>query len=175
MLEEELPKLSAEWRTKIESENDAQLKGRSAFLMLLAEGREKPGTTDSQINQWRDDAYKERDAASKERSLAQDKVESQLAELRLAKLKLAMLLADEYLIGEMPSSDIRTKTDSNGGFKILLPRFKGRYALYVNTKRKVLDGDEHYVWLVWADTSNTPILLANDNLFETKCTTCVKP
>lgn len=75
-------------------------------------------------------------------------------------------------------SDIATtskivKTDADGNFSLANLQGK-RIALFARAKRQVIGETEDYIWLIWADKTNTNIMLSNDNLIDSKCPECIR-
>lgn len=66
------------------------------------------------------------------------------------------------------------KTDVDGKFKLAVPA--GKYALAAKSSRDVFGYTENYYWLVWTNASaqSHPLMLSNDNLYDTKCKDCVQ-
>lgn len=75
-------------------------------------------------------------------------------------------------------SDIATsskivKTDADGKFSLVDLQGK-RIALFARAKRQVVSETEDYIWLIWADKTNSNIMLSNDNLIDSKCSECIR-
>jgi hypothetical protein len=75
-------------------------------------------------------------------------------------------------------SDIATpskivKTDADGKFSLVDLQGK-RIALFARAKRQVVGETEDYIWLIWADKTNSNIMLSNDNLIDSKCSECIR-
>lgn len=75
-------------------------------------------------------------------------------------------------------SDIATsskivKTDADGNFSLANLQGK-RIALFARAKRQVVGETEDYIWLIWADKTNSNIMLSNDNLIDSKCSECIR-
>jgi|GEM_PF-1484332 len=87
--------------------------------------------------------------------------------------KINARLADADLFSDR--STATTKTDADGKFTISVPK-SGKYAIFANGKRQVVESSENYQWAVWVTTkknSKVNLMLANDNLNETGCGDCV--
>ena len=91
------------------------------------------------------------------------------------KVQVAVTYFDQldYYLTDLPSHQATTKTDADGRFTLVPP---GKFVLAATTSRRVGLSSEVYHWLVLVDTLAlpTPLMLSNDNMFETKCSQCVK-
>lgn len=65
------------------------------------------------------------------------------------------------------------KTDVDGKFSLVGLKGK-RIALFARAKRQVIGETEDYIWLIWADKTNSNIMLSNDNLIDSKCSECIR-
>lgn len=65
------------------------------------------------------------------------------------------------------------KTDADGNFSLASLQGK-RIALFARAKRQVIGETEDYIWLIWADKTNSNIMLSNDNLIDSKCSECIR-
>lgn len=65
------------------------------------------------------------------------------------------------------------KTDADGNFSLANLQGK-RIALFARAKRQVVGETEDYIWLIWADKTNSNIMLSNDNLIDSKCSECIR-
>ena len=77
-----------------------------------------------------------------------------------------------YLSGLPPPAGVG-KTDADGKFTLKVP--SGRHVIVAMSSRKVLAKTENYVWAVRVDTASAvqPLILSNDNQFETTCKDCL--
>ncbi len=79
-----------------------------------------------------------------------------------------------YFLTGLPRPIRSVKTDSDGKFGLKLK--SGRYAIVAHSPRKSGDSDKDYYWFIWVNLENDSkqrIFLSNDNLFESKCESCV--
>jgi hypothetical protein len=70
----------------------------------------------------------------------------------------------------------RTKTDIDGKFSLSVP-IGQRLAILAESTRAIMDSKESYQWAVWLTPkkgAKSSLLLANDNLVETRCESCVQ-
>jgi hypothetical protein len=69
----------------------------------------------------------------------------------------------DFLFDGLPNGVTTAKTDSEGKFKLILPR--GRYALAARGERYANDRTENYDWLVWVslERPSVSVMLSNDN------------
>lgn len=92
------------------------------------------------------------------------------------KVKAAITYFDQlaYYLTDLPTPQATSKTDADGRFTLALP--PGKFVLAATTSRRVGLSSEVYHWLVLVDTLAlpTPLMLSNDNMFETKCSQCVQ-
>lgn len=96
-----------------------------------------------------------------------------IAQHRKATANLRHILTAENLSENFIA---RTKTDGDGKFSLSLPVGQ-RIAVLADTSRTVMDDTETYQWLVWYTPKKggkNSIILANDNLTETICESCVR-
>lgn len=74
---------------------------------------------------------------------------------------------------DIAASSKIVKTDADGNFSLANLQGK-RIALFARAKRQVVGETEDYIWLIWADKTNSNIMLSNDNLIDSKCSECIR-
>lgn len=119
---------------------------------------------------------KEIAAAARSISRAADKASEQAqAAANVLRAQIEHYSSPEYYFDQLPEAMMIAKTDADGRFSMRLPAAK--YILAAKSDRAIISSSESYHWLVTIDSvaSNQSVMLSNDNLFETKCLTCVQP
>jgi hypothetical protein len=79
----------------------------------------------------------------------------------------------DYFASWTPVVLANAVTDADGKFTITVPDTRGRYFIYAESSRKLLNKEEHYRWLV--PVSATELNLHNGNLFSAALITGASP
>lgn len=83
-------------------------------------------------------------------------------------------VAPEYYLSSLPMAMGATKTNAHGEYSLRLKK-RGEYLIVAHSFRKTYQTIEEYLWMVKVKYNGSTIVidLNNDNLFETKCNTCL--
>jgi hypothetical protein len=75
--------------------------------------------------------------------------------------------AEDYFVDFFPEATQRTLSDADGKFSFVYPRDKS-FTIYASADRRILNGFEHYYWLIDAPTNaeTLQVFLSNNNLVE---------